>query len=74
MMEGFYWKKTNCQAVLALASVMCAIIFRGKYIFLLDMCCGRVWLCDCAWRVGSHMEWGCIQKFFSPFLLLNRYM
>lgn len=38
MMEGFYWKKTNCQAVLVLASVMCAIIFQGECFFLCSGC------------------------------------
>ncbi|MCJ8729435.1 hypothetical protein PDJAM_G00106480 [Pangasius djambal] len=28
-MEVFNWKKTNCHTILALASVMCTIIFRG---------------------------------------------
>ncbi|XP_060775415.1 uncharacterized protein si:ch211-286o17.1 isoform X2 [Neoarius graeffei] len=28
-MEVFNWKKTNCRTILALASVMCTVIFRG---------------------------------------------
>lgn len=52
-MEVFNWKKTNCQTTLALASVMCTIIFRGEYFWLfLDVCCGTaaVRLCDSVWR------------------------
>lgn len=50
-MEVFNWKKTNCYTILALASVLCTVIFRGEYFWLfLEVCCGRVQSSDFVWR------------------------